>query len=142
VTYLLDTNVVAEITAKPKPDPRVLAWFDATPTANCYLSVLTIAEIEAGVAAASDPVRQAGYAFVLSQLRHDYHGRIISLNEREATTYLQIHKSLKSLGQGIDPPDALIAATALANGWTLASRNVKHLARTGVDLINPWEYLP
>lgn len=140
--YLLDTNVVAEITTKPRPDPRVAAWIRSTPRPERYLSVLTIAEIDAGVANTSDPVRRKFYASMLSKLRVDYHGRIISLGEPEAKTYLKIHKSLKSLGQGIDPPDALIAAIALANGWTLASRNVKHLARTGVDLINPWEYLP
>ncbi|WP_324604410.1 type II toxin-antitoxin system VapC family toxin [Streptomyces sp. NRRL F-4474] len=58
----------------------------------------------------------------------------------EALAYLALHRKLKSAGTGIDPPDALIAATALANGWTLVSRNVKHLARTGVLLLNPWEY--
>ncbi|MCP3817995.1 hypothetical protein NLX86_07620 [Streptomyces sp. A3M-1-3] len=42
--------------------------------------------------------------------------------------------------QGQRPPDALIAATALANGWTLVSRNIKHLARSGALLLNPWEY--
>ncbi|MFI7126449.1 PIN domain-containing protein [Nonomuraea sp. NPDC050153] len=73
------------------------------------------------------------------QLRVDYLGRIAAVGEREASAYLAIHKTLKSAGMSIDPPDALIGATAMANGWTLATRNVKHMDRTGALVVNPWE---
>jgi hypothetical protein len=32
----------------------------------------------------------------------------------------------------------MIAATALEHGLTLVTRNVKHFAALGVDLLNPW----
>ncbi|GAB1820125.1 PIN domain-containing protein [Herbidospora sp. RD11066] len=137
--YLLDTNVVAELTTRPKPDPNVVAWFRAIPRPNLYLSVLTIAEIEAGVAAVTDPLRAARYGQALAQIRVDYQDRIASIGEREAAAYLTVHKTLKSAGTSIDPPDALIGATALANDWTLATRNIRHLARTGARVENPWE---
>lgn len=54
--------------------------------------------------------------------------RIAAVGEREALAYLALLRRLKGAGTRIDPPDALIAATALANGWTLVSRNIKHLA--------------
>jgi predicted nucleic acid-binding protein len=140
VIYLLDTNVVAELTTREKPDARVVEWFRSTARPSRYLSVITIAEIEAGIAATPDPARQARYAQVLAKARLEYQGRIAAIAEREAVAYLAVHKALKSDGTSIDPPDALIAATALANGWTVASRNVKHLARTGAMVINPWEH--
>ncbi|GAA1021795.1 hypothetical protein Aple_073140 [Acrocarpospora pleiomorpha] len=62
-----------------------------------------------------------------------------SSNKREARAYLAIHKTLKSGGTSIDPPDALIGATAVANNWTLATRNTKHLARTGARVESPRE---
>jgi predicted nucleic acid-binding protein len=34
--------------------------------------------------------------------------------------------------------DALIAATALVHGMTVATRNVVDFERTGVRLVNPW----
>ncbi|MEU7601484.1 PIN domain-containing protein [Streptomyces sp. NPDC041003] len=68
------------------------------------------------------------------------HDRIATVGEREALAYLALHRRLKSAGTSIDPPDALIAATALANDWTLVSRNIKHLARSGALLLNPWEH--
>ncbi|MEU6232635.1 PIN domain-containing protein [Kitasatospora sp. NPDC047058] len=107
--YLLDTNVVAEITTRPKP-------------------------------AAPDPLRRAGFERALEGIRDTYRDRIAAVGEREALAYLAVHRQLKSSGTSIDPPDALIAATALANGWTLVSRNIKHLARTGALVLNPWEY--
>lgn len=137
--YLLDTNVVAELTTRAKPDSLVLAWFRSTARPNRFLSVITVAEIEAGVDATVDPVRRARYAQALAAVRHEYADRIAPISEPEAAAYLTIHKSLKAAGTSIDPPDALIAATALANGWTVATRNIKHLARTGAMVINPWE---
>lgn len=86
-----------------------------------------------------DPLRKARYAQILAQLRTDFVGRIAVVGEREAGAYLAIHKALKSTGMSIDPPDALIGATAVANGWTLATRNVKHMDRTGALVVNPWE---
>ena len=35
--------------------------------------------------------------------------------------------------------DALIAATALVHGLTLATRNVADFERMGVGVLNPWE---
>ncbi|MBT2674092.1 type II toxin-antitoxin system VapC family toxin [Streptomyces sp. ISL-14] len=137
--YLFDTNVVAELTTRAKPDPRVLFWFKSTARPNRFLSVITVAEIEAGVAATADPVRQARYAQALAVVRHEYRDRIAPIGEPEAAAYLTVHKTLKAAGTSIDPPDALIAATALANGWTVATRNIKHMARTGALVVNPWE---
>ncbi|MFF3002970.1 type II toxin-antitoxin system VapC family toxin [Kitasatospora sp. NPDC057940] len=137
--YLLDTNVVAELTTRPKPAPAVVEWARSVPATALCLSVITVAEVEAGVAATSDPLRRAVFEHVLEGMRVEYRGRIAAIGEREAAAYLAVHRRLKSAGTSIDPPDALIAATAIANGWTLASRNVKHLARTGATVLNPWE---
>lgn len=138
--YLLDTNVVAEVTTRPKPEPAVVAWARSVPSPALYLSVITIAEIEAGVEGTPDLVRRTAFERALTDIRDQYRDRIAAVGEREALAYLALHRRLKSAGTSIDPPDALIAATALANGWTLVSRNIKHLARSGALLLNPWEY--
>lgn len=137
--YLLDTNVIAEISVRPKPEPAVVAWARSMEAHSLYLSVITSGEVQIGVDTASDPARRGVYARALEHLRDEYRGRVAEIGEREAATYLTLHKALKSAGTCIDPPDALIAATALANGWTVASRNTKHLLRTGARVFNPWE---
>jgi toxin FitB len=40
---------------------------------------------------------------------------------------------------GHDGPDLFIAATALERGLTVATRNVRHFAPTGVAVENPFE---
>lgn len=120
-------------------EARPARWFRSTARPNRFLSVITVAEIEAGVAAAPDPVRQARYAQALAAVRHEFSDRIAPIGEPEAAAYLTIHRTLKAAGTSIDPPDALIAATALANGWTMATRNIKHVARTRALVVNPWE---
>lgn len=35
--------------------------------------------------------------------------------------------------------DSLIAATALAHGLTIATRNTRDFAKTGVRIVNPFE---
>ncbi|MFE9925635.1 type II toxin-antitoxin system VapC family toxin [Streptomyces sp. NPDC005774] len=102
--HLFDTNVVAELTTRATPEPRVLPWFRSTARPNHFLSVITVAEIEAGVAAAPDPVRQARYARALAAVRHEYRDRIAPIGEPEAAAYLIIHKALKAAGTGIAPP--------------------------------------
>jgi Predicted nucleic acid-binding protein, contains PIN domain len=37
--------------------------------------------------------------------------------------------------------DGLLAATASVHGWVLVTRNVKDVARTGVQTLNPFEPL-
>ncbi|WP_307825164.1 PIN domain-containing protein [Streptomyces sp. M2CJ-2] len=82
---------------------------------------------------------QARYARALAAVRHEYRDRLVPFGESEAAAYLLIHKTLKAAGTSIDPPDALIAATALAHGRTAATRNIKHMARTGALVVKPWE---
>ncbi|GAB7030869.1 type II toxin-antitoxin system VapC family toxin [Streptomyces sp. NPDC021749] len=139
MNFLFDTNVIAELTTRPKPDPRVLAWFHTTPRPRRYLSVITVGEIEAGVAATTDTTRRERYAQTLADVRHEYRNRIVGIGEPEAIAYVALHRRLKAAGTNIDPADALIAATAIANDWIVATRNAKHFERTGATVVNPWE---
>jgi len=49
VTYLLDTNVLSE-TRRRQPAAGVADWIAATPPDRLYVSVLTLGEIEQGIA--------------------------------------------------------------------------------------------
>jgi toxin FitB len=46
--FLLDTNVISEL-VKPKLDPAVTRWIDATDESLLCLSVLTLGEIRKGI---------------------------------------------------------------------------------------------
>lgn len=53
MTYLLDTNVLSE-TRKLQPDAGVTEWIAATPPDRLHVSVLTLGEIEQGIARIRD----------------------------------------------------------------------------------------
>ena len=49
--------------------------------------------------------------------------------------------SARAQEKGIQPSviDGLIAATALEHELAVVTRNVKHFAELGVEIVNPWE---
>lgn len=49
MSFLLDTCVLSELTRR-KPHPNVIRWFEAQDSAALFVSVLTIGEIEKGMA--------------------------------------------------------------------------------------------
>jgi len=137
--YLLDTNVLSELrTGKPQPDAQVLAWAAGVPLAAQYVSVVTWMEIDIGILrlqrrdAAQAQALQAWFA----QLRALFAGRTLAVDEAVVQRCAQLH-----VPNPAPPHDALIAATALAHGLTLVTRNVRDFVGMGVALFNPWEFV-
>ncbi len=56
--WLLDTNILSE-KRKPKPEPRVTAFYDAQPLTDLYISAASIAEIRFGIELQQDVKRRA-----------------------------------------------------------------------------------
>ena len=56
-----------------------------------------------------------------------------------AIWYATIVARRDRLGLPIDGFDAQIAAICRTRGATLATRNVKDFAETGIDVIDPWQ---
>lgn len=48
MSFLLDTNVISELTKK-KPDAHVTAWLNKTPANALFISVLSLGEIRKGI---------------------------------------------------------------------------------------------
>jgi len=136
MTYLLDTNVVSEL-HKRTPDPAVRAWIAAVPDDQLFISVLNIGEIRRGVQVA----RQRDLASAerlhawLERTIEQFADRIVPIVLRDALLWGQF-----TAGNRIPVDDAMLAAQAAARDWTLVTRNIKDVERTGVRLLNPFEY--
>jgi predicted nucleic acid-binding protein len=58
MAWLLDTNILSE-GRKPRPEPRVIAFYDTQPLDQLYISIVNIAEIRFGIELQEDPRRRA-----------------------------------------------------------------------------------
>lgn len=136
--FLIDTNVISEARKGSRANPAVRAWFQNHAAQAHYLSVLTVGEIRKGIEQirAKDPVKAAVFNKSLSEVMSIFEGRILGIGLNEA----EIWGRLSSEGQ-LPEVDGLIAATALSHGLTVVTRNVKNFERSGVKVINPWEFI-
>ncbi len=137
MSFLLDTNVVSELRKRPGVvDPGVLEWAQLHPARDLYISVVTVMEIELGVARIERRDRQQ--AAVLRDWMHTgvlagFDGRILPVDVDVALRAARLHVP--------DPRperDAFIAATAQVHGLTVITRNIKDFQPTGVAAVDPW----
>jgi hypothetical protein len=136
--FLLDTNVVSELRKirLGKADAYVAAWADSVDATDLYLSVITVQELETGVLLAErrDPVQGAVLrAWLNDQVLPAFAGRVLPVDTAVALRSARLHVPNQR-----PVLDALIAATALVHGMTVATRNVADFEHTGAKTINPW----
>ena len=137
--FVLDTNVVTELrkVRSGKGNVGVTAWATEVPSAQMFISSITIHELEHGVLLRerSDPAQGALLRTWLDEsVSAAFTDRVLPVNEAVARRAAALHVP--------DPApfrDALIGATALVEGMTVVTRNVRDFERfEGIDLINPW----
>ena len=133
---LFDTNVVSELRRAAKADARVKAWAAAQPPATLFLSTVTVLELEIGVQRMERRDRRQG-AVLRQWLDGDvlpaFEGRLLAFDTAVARRCAALHVP--------DPKperDAIIAATALVHGLTLATRNVADFQKMGMEIVDPW----
>lgn len=137
--FLLDTNVVSELrkVRAGKADRNVAAWADRVAASCLFLSAISVLELETGVLLAErrDPAQGTVLrAWLESRVLPAFEGRILAVDVAVAQRCARLHVP--------DPRaerDALIAATALIHGLTVATRNVDDFKPTGVAIFNPWD---
>ena len=135
--FLLDTNVISELRRPERANRNVAAWAGSIPFANFFLSVISVLEIEVGALrlARRDPAQGTVFrAWIDGQILRRFEGRILAVDISVARHCARLH-----VPNPRSERDALIAATALAHGLTVVTRNTAHFASAGVALLNPWD---
>lgn len=138
MSYLLDTNVISEL-RKPagRAAPNVRRWAQHQPTSELSISVITVMEIEVGVARL--------------ERRDSFQGDVLrKWLERDllaafATRILPVDLAVVRRAAAMHVPDlrperdVLIAATALTLSLVVVTRNISDFQPLGVELLNPWD---
>ena len=135
--YLLDTNVISELT-KPEPNKHVVDWIVAIGSSAC-LSSVTVEEMRYGAMLLPKGKKKRALSEIVDSLVSAYSERILPYGTREAEVCAGFHHLAHSSGMNVGIEDLMIAAIAKANETVLATRNVADFAFLGIDIINPFE---
>jgi len=113
----------------------VAAWFDAVPAEHLFLSVLTLGEIRRGIeiVARCDHAQAVALERWRRRIVAAYADRILPVSEAVAEEWGRI-QAIRS----VSTIDSLLAATAVAHGLTLVTRNLRDFAGTGAVLLDPF----
>ncbi len=139
IGWLLDTNVTAEIISA-RGDARVKGWAAKQDEATLYLSILTIAEYDKGIANLPDgDPRRIVYMTTRDSLVARFAARLLPVSDAIVRRWGVISGTVRR-DTGHPPPvlDTLLAATALEHDLYLATRNIRDVRHSGAALFNPW----
>jgi predicted nucleic acid-binding protein len=133
--YLLDTNVISE-TRKTRADPAVMAFLGAADPGGLFLSVLTLGELRKGLAGRRriDAVAADRLGAWVDGIETIFTDRVLPVDATVARLWGEL-----TAGRSLPVIDTLIAATAIASGLTLVTRNTRDVEATGVPLVDPWQ---
>lgn len=136
--YLLDTVVLSEL-RKRQRDPGVVGWIERQRSTDLFISVISIGEIERGIALqqAKDATFARALAAWLDRVLALYADRILPFDLNAARRWGGLSAAI-----GNNSADLMIAASALEHGLTVVTRNVADFAPCGVSTLDPFAPLP
>lgn len=135
--YLLDTNVISELT-RDEPDSRVVRFLDDED--DLWLSSVVVFEMEYGLATHPQGQRLETLRALHADVLAAFSDRLLSLDQSGARWAAELRANARHAGRAVDVGDALIAGTAKAHGLAIATRNVRDFEGMDIDVVNPWDY--
>lgn len=138
MSWLLDTCVVSEL-VRPRPTASVVSWVRECDEDEMFLSVITIAELEKGIAKLADsPKRVTLEQWVRRELADRFSDRLLAIDSGVAARWGAMVGASEVRGQPLPVIDSVIAATSLQHDLTVVTRNTDELERCGARCFNPW----
>jgi tRNA(fMet)-specific endonuclease VapC len=129
--YLLDTDVVSALML-PRPKFHVARRLASVAPEDLCTSAITLAELLYGAERRASAALRRMIAERMEGLP------ILPFDESAARIYGPLKADLQRKGTPLDEPDLRIASTALANGLTVITGNVRHFDRVPGLTIENW----
>lgn len=134
MTYLVDANVLSEPTRRT-PNHRVVDWLSANER-NLVVDSIIFGELWAGIVALPSGRKRASlekwFDAVVQTLV------CLPWDSSVSRRWAELIVLLKRKGRAMPLLDAMIAATALEHGLTVATRNVTDFEPAGVKVLDPF----
>ena len=143
--YLVDTNVIsAGAPTKARASAELGDWMDRN-SDRLYLSAITIAEVEDGIARArrlGARQKAANLADWLETVLHLYGDRVLPFDVPASRLAGRLSDLARARGHAPGFADLAIAATAQARSLTVLTRDLRHFRPLGVPAHDPFVSLP
>ena len=125
--YLLDSNTVIDYIAGLYPD-KTVQWLNRLIDEEINVSIITKIEV-----LSFDPDKDDNYAVLVDFFEES---NVLELTNDIVNKTIQLRQKQK-----IKLPDAVIASTALVNGFVLISRNTKDFKSIpNLEVLNPCDF--
>ncbi len=141
--YLLDTDVLSASAPTKAQTLRDLNDWLVRASGRLFLSTITLAEIEKGIAAAQRigaTAKADRLRLWLDAVEHLYGDRLLPFDRAVARHAGPMLDGARAFGMGF--ADVAIAATAVTHGLTLLTANGRHFRPLGIAWLNPLDELP
>lgn len=136
---ILDTNVLSALMQR-LPDATIVGWLDRQPAESIWITSIILFEARFGLALLPAGKRRAALVSAFARLlEEDLENRVLDFDSGAAIEAAELAARRQRAGTPVDIRDTQIAGIALARHATLATRNTRHFADTGINLIDPWQ---
>jgi predicted nucleic acid-binding protein len=141
--YLLDTNIVSMLDSRRRDHaPALIEWMERN-GAGLFLSVMTIAELDAGVLKLrrERKMRRADeIADLVAAILTDFADRVLDFDLDTARHVARLGAA--TYRQPLALADLIVAATAVRHGLVVLTRNMNQFGRLEVPARDPFAKLP
>ncbi|MFY7977514.1 MAG: PIN domain-containing protein, partial [Brevundimonas sp.] len=124
MSLCFDTSTVIDLIRGRLPDVRLHYRASVQSGVEVVVSAVVLHELVSGIATSRDPaVERRRMELTLVGLP------VLDLTADDVETTGRVAGALRACGRSIGDLDTLIAGQALARGWTVVTRNVRHFGR-------------
>ena len=134
MTYLVDANVLSELT-RPVPDAKVAGWLRAH-EGDYVVDPIILGELRIGILTLAPGPKRALLERWFAQVVETID--CLPLDAAVSRCWAELVVQARRRGRPLPLLDGLIAATAIAHGLTVATRNLRDFAHTGAKLFDPF----